>query len=315
MPRALIEGIAAAAVIYVVGGFVEAGLIALIHPTTVELTWISDAVVAGAFGVAVYLWRHLQATRFFLSEYERRSLLLQTQLALAADLQRRLLPDMPPPTDRAVWAASLVPAGDVGGDFYDVLEISPGDWMALVADVSGKGIAAAMALALVRSIFRSLARADLGPADLVTRLSAALYQEWRGAPYITCVVASVDSAAGTISYASAGHPPALIVRSDATVRLDSSGPPAGLLPDCVYQQVRLDLRQGDACVFVTDGITEALSDDLGLALDRVAAAARQAGGAAAAVCDGVMTLAATGPGPSGVDQWEDDRTVLVLSIR
>jgi serine phosphatase RsbU (regulator of sigma subunit) len=312
--RPLIEAVAAAVVIYLIAGLIETGLIAVIRPTAMELTWISDMVVAAGFGVAVYLWRHLQATRSELKEFERQSVVLQTQLALAADLQRRLLPEMPAATTHTSWAASLTPAGHIGGDFYDVLEVSPTKWMVLVADVSGKGIAAAMALALVRSTFRSLAREGLAPSAVITRLSDALYQEWHGEPYLTCVVSAVDDAARTIVCANAGHPPALIIRADTETQMTNGGPPAGLLPGCEYQDDRHQLQRGDVCVLVTDGITESLDDNVTTALRRVAGAVRGSDGTVADICRQVMTLAASGPGPSNIDEWDDDRTVFAIAV-
>ena len=88
--RALIEGGISALIMYVVAGASEEALIRIVRPTEGELTWISDVVIAAAFGVAVYLWRDLRATRLELSERERDELVLQTQLSLAATMQRRL---------------------------------------------------------------------------------------------------------------------------------------------------------------------------------------------------------------------------------
>ena len=145
--RALVEGVTAALIVYVIAGGSEEALIRILRPTEGELTWISDVVTAAAFGVAVYLWRYLRATRLELSERERDELVLQTQLTLAASMQRRLLPAAPPPDHGFEWAAVQIPAGRIGGDFYDFVEQSPGVWMVLTADVSGKGVPAAMALA------------------------------------------------------------------------------------------------------------------------------------------------------------------------
>ena len=160
-------------------------LINVLRPTEVELTWVSDLVLSSALGIAVYLWRHLRATRLALTERERAALVIQTQLSLAESMQRRLLPIVPPPADGFEWAAALTPAGRIGGDFYDFVQPSPGTWIVLVADVSGKGIPAAMALTLLRSTFRTLAREGAAPAELARRLAAALYDEWLGTPYVT----------------------------------------------------------------------------------------------------------------------------------
>lgn len=313
--RVAVESVALALLVYVIAGAVEGTLVRTIRPTTGELTWISDVVLSSGLGVAVFLWRHLQATRRELSERERRSIVLDTQLSMAADMQRRLLPQLPVASDTTEWAAALVPAGQVGGDFYDEIEVAPGVWMIIVADVSGKGIAAAMALALVRATFRALAREEPEPSALVTRLSAVLYGEWRGTPYLTCIVGRLDGPAGTLAYVNAGHPPGLIVRGGAVIRLADGGPPVGLISGSAYAAATVALVAGDACVFVSDGITEALADDLAESLSRVAAAVRAAEGTATAICQSVMTLVRSGPGPGGTTGWDDDRTVFVVTIR
>ena len=164
--RVLAESVAAAFCGYVVAAIVEGAFIRAVRPSEWELAWLSDVVLAVAFGVAVYLWRHLLTTRHDLAERERAELVLQTQLSLAADIQQRLLPTVPPANDGFELAASLRSAGEIGGDFYDFVETAPGVWLILVADVSGKGIPAAMALGSLRLAFRAFARRGGDPADV-----------------------------------------------------------------------------------------------------------------------------------------------------
>ena len=310
--RAVMEGSLAALAVYVFAGGGEAALISVLHPTELELTWVSDVVLAVAFGIAVYLWRSLRATRHELTTLERAELVLETQFSLAEDMQRRLLPAVPSPRDGIEWAATLIPAGRIGGDFYDFVERSPGVWLTLVADVSGKGVPAAMALGVLRSTFRRLSRDPLDPSALVTVMSTALYSEWEGAPYVTCLVAEIDTRARRITYANCGHPPGMLVRSNEEILLSAGGPPIGLLPTAAFEQDVVALRSGDVCLFVTDGITEALEASPEPALAVATMSARTERASAANICQAVMTRALAGLGPAGVDDWEDDRTVLVI---
>jgi sigma-B regulation protein RsbU (phosphoserine phosphatase) len=163
---------------YIVASILEATLIRWVRPTDWELASVSDGVHAVALGIAVYLWRHLRTTRRKLEENERAELALQTQLSIAADIQRRLLPALPPTDNGFEWAANLRSAGKIGGDFYDFVEIAPRVWIALVADVSGKGIPAAMVLGSLRAAFRALLRQSSDPARIVALLSAVLHEEW-----------------------------------------------------------------------------------------------------------------------------------------
>jgi serine phosphatase RsbU (regulator of sigma subunit) len=312
--RALIEGVTSALIAYVVAGASEEALIRMLRPTEGELTWISDVVTAAAFGVAVYLWRHLRATRLELSERERTELVLQTQLTLAASMQRRLLPAAPAPADGFEWAAVQIPAGRIGGDFYDFVEQSPGAWMVLIADVSGKGVPAAMALGLLRSTFRTLARDIVSPAQLVGRLSSALFEEWSGEPYLTCIVARVDTRERMLTSTNAGHPAGIVRRDSRSQLLGSGGPPAGLIPGVAYEEDVVALRDGDRCIFVTDGVTEALDTGSEPSISIVASTASGRFPSARAMCDAIMNRSMLGGGPSGVEAWSDDRTVLAFMV-
>ena len=121
-----------------------------------------------------------------------------------------------------------------------------------------------------------------------------------------------------MTYTNAGHPPGLLVRGGSARDMREGGPPLGLLPSARYSEDCIALKSGDVCVFMTDGITEAL-DDVSVSVHAVRAATRAHGArphthVAARVCDTIMATAADGPGPAGVDDWADDRTVTVLAL-
>jgi serine phosphatase RsbU (regulator of sigma subunit) len=312
-PRALALAGMVAIAFYAVAGIAEATLIRVLRPSELELDWISDVVLSSALGVAVYLWLHLRATRLALTEHERAQVIVQSQLSMAEAMQRRLLPPIPNPTDGFEWAALLTPAGKIGGDFYDFVEPVPGLRLTLVADISGKGISAAMALTLLRFTFRNLARDTWSPADLTTRMSSALYQEWQGSPYVTCVIARIDLARRTLTYTNAGHPPGMLVRDGTNRELAEGGPPLGLLPCASYGEEQLDLVEGDIYTFMTDGITEAFDDSLPPWRTVIVDAMREAR-SAQVVCSAIMSRAREGHGPDGVDGWTDDQTVVVMAV-
>jgi len=180
--------------------------------------------------------------------------------------------------------------------------------------VSGKGISASMALSLLRSTFRRLARDTHNPAELASRMSAALYDEWHGLPYVTGIVARLDSRERRLTYANAGHPPGLLVRGDGERALGQGGPPFGLLENARYVEESLALENGDVCAFVTDGITEAFDGDVPPWRTIARDAVRVRPLSAEAVCDSIVTSAQAHHGPNGVDDWTDDRTVVVLVV-
>lgn len=311
--RVLVESIVAAVCAYILSAAFEALLIRSIGPTEWELAWVSDVALAGAFGTAVYLWRHLLTTRRELEARERARLVVDTQLSIAADIQRQLLPPLPPNEYGFEWAAALRSSGTIGGDFYDFMPFGPTQLVVLVADVSGKGIPAAMALGSLRSAFRALARQSADPAHIVTQLSADLYDDWRGALYVTCFVATFDLRQRTITSTNAGHPPAIVRGRGGARVLRTGGPPAGLFRDTTFERESLQLQVGDACFIVTDGVTEALGDGLlQRTLNRLPR--RRSSGDAARLCQAVMTSALAGHGPNDVTDWDDDRTVVVATL-
>lgn len=313
--RAVAESVAAAVCGYIIAVILEATLIRSVRPTEWELAWVSDAALAVALGIAVYFWRHLLTTRRELEERDRAELVLQTQLSIAAEIQRRLLPAVPTTDSGFEWAATLRSAGKIGGDFYDFVEVAPGVRVVLVADVSGKGIPAAMVLGSLRSAFRTLARQNSDSARIVTQLSAVLYEEWLGTPYVTCIVGTFDLAARTLTYTNAGHPPGLVAGRDGIRHLNRGGPPAGLLAGAEFDQERLQLHVGDTCLLVTDGVTEALEGDTPLERDLEASRGRHGARSAPELCQAVMARALKGHGPLGDLYWDDDRTVVVVTVR
>jgi sigma-B regulation protein RsbU (phosphoserine phosphatase) len=296
---------------YILAAALETAIIQWLQPTEWELAWISDVALAVALGIAVYLWRDLLATRGILAQRERSQIVLQTQLSIAADIQRRLLPPLPPPTDGCEWAAALKPAGKIGGDFYDFVEAAPGKWIVLIADVSGKGIPAAMALGSLRSAFRALARQHLAPHQIISQLSRSFLEDWQGVPYLTCIVVVFDLQAHTATYSNAGHPSGMLLGHAGTQRFDRGGPPAGLIADAPFVPDVVTLSPGDVCLLVSDGVTEALD---GIPLEERVRAASADGASAAKICDRLMSQAVRGRGPAGDADWDDDRTVIVMKL-
>ena len=197
---------------------------------------------------------------------------------------------------------------------FDFIDPTPGIRLTLIADISGKGISAAMALTLLRFTFRHLARETQSPADLASRMSLALFDEWHGSPYVTCVIARVDLATRTLTYVNAGHPPGVLASNDGDRELAEGGPPLGLLPCARYVEEQLNLIGGDICTFMTDGITEAFDDGLRSWGEVVLTGAGEGQRSAWAVCNDVMSRSQEAHGPNGVEGWTEHRTVVVIRV-
>jgi predicted permease len=189
---------------------------------------------------------------------------VRRDLALAAEVQRRLLPPRPPACATVTLAAFTLPARTVGGDYYDFLELG-GDRTAIaVADVAGKGIAAALLMSVVQASLRVIAAdGDIASADLATRLNRFLYQSTAANHYATFFYAELDGGRRRLRYVNAGHNPPHLVRRTETgveiVDLSAGGTVLGLFPDAAYEDAEIELRGGDLFVAFTDGVPEALN--------------------------------------------------------
>jgi len=310
-----VAAIATASITFRSARLADALVVRIVRPPRGEVLLVSDLILATAFGAVIYLWLNLRAARTRMTGLERAQIVLDTQLSLAADIQRRLLPLGQIESNGVRWAGRLEPAYRIGGDFYDVIPCDTGSLL-VVADVSGKGIPAALLQASAHSLLRTLAREIVDPAELLTRVSKEIYAENAGVSYLTCVLARVNSATRTVAYANAGHPPGLVVGSPGRRLLSRGGPPAGLFADSTYESEVLPIDPGDLGVIVSDGITEAIEEDGVPTVDVLNRTICSISGPRTPerVCAVLMETARRSEGPRGVANWQDDKTVLAFAF-
>jgi putative ABC transport system permease protein len=189
---------------------------------------------------------------------------LRRDLALAAEVQRRLLPEQPPLCEGVEFAAFTLPARSVGGDYYDFLERPGGRVGLALADVSGKGVPAALLMSALQASLRVLAaERELPGPDLARQLNRFIYRSTAAHSYATFFYAELDVTSHTLRYVNAGHnPPYLVHRDNGKVDLTEltvGGTVIGMFPEVDYQEAQVDARCGDLLVLVTDGVTEARS--------------------------------------------------------
>ncbi len=307
--------IGAGLLVLAAGAWLESVIIAAAHATDHELEWISDVVASAAVTTLTYLWLNLRATRARLLDLQRAQIALDEQLRLAAVIQRSLLPAIPRATPGYLWAARMVPAYEVGGDFYDFVTRDDGAVLFILGDVSGKGIPAALLQSSLKTLFRVHATASVAPEVIAARMSDGLREETGGVPYATAIVACLDRSPRRISYVNAGHPAGIVLRGVGRFALESGGPPLGLLPDPRYERGSVDLLPHDLGVFVTDGITEALDGapvSFRAALEDPAVSRSMA---PEEICDRLLRMAGKGHGPPGAGTWHDDRTAFAFRVR
>jgi sigma-B regulation protein RsbU (phosphoserine phosphatase) len=184
---------------------------------------------------------------------------IERELELAATIQREILPRSLPTVEGVELAAANVPARHIGGDYYDVFPLSRGRVAFLVADVSGKGVPAALLVSTVHAAVHL--QIDEAPtiADLVSRIDRHLRRFAATRKFLTLFFGLLEPDSGTLTYVSAGHNPALLVRrSGLTEQLESTGVPVGMLPNSKWREETRTMDVGDLLCVYSDGITEAV---------------------------------------------------------
>lgn len=287
------------------------------------LTQATTALAKGEFEAEMLDDLRNQATRFshFAETFTRMATeiaekrIVGQEMRAAAEIQRSFLPGaiVPGAGDaRYEIAAQMLPAKEVGGDFYDYFMIDDDTLGFAVGDVSGKGIPAAMFMAVSRTVMKTIAL-DGAPAQAVlARSNDRLAEDNREGMFVTVAFGRLDLTSGRVDLSLGAHEEVYVLRADGTLdKLDPMGPALGLFPGADFAARAVTLRPGDSIVFATDGATEAFNaarDMLGNAAFEAMIRA-EAGQAPAqivpALMDGVAGFA------DGYPQ-SDDLTCLVL---
>ncbi len=186
---------------------------------------------------------------------------MQEELKLGREIQSRLLPQPPIDIRDTELAALSVPCYEVGGDYYDFIELPDGDLGLAIGDVSGKGVSAALIMSSVQAALRVAAPIEEDLARLVQRLNALIYRSARGRKYATFFFGRYSPATGLLRYVNAGHNPPFVAVDGKLEELPSTGKPIGILPDSVYHERAAEIPPGATLFLYTDGLNEAADPD------------------------------------------------------
>ena len=237
---------------------------------------------------------------------------LEREIELAADIQRRLLPRTFPAVEGFELAGWSRPARHVGGDFYDLMRTNEGRIGAVLADVSGKGLPAALMVSTIHSALRLLSeQEEIGP-ELVRLLNRHISASTAPNKFITLLLAELDPSSSEVRYVNAGHNPGLVIRYDGSVEeMGSGGLPLGLFRETSYEGGRLRLEPGDLLCIYSDGLTECESpSDEEFGVSRLIDLLRSSGDRQLSevirTVDGAVTEFAR-----GLDQGDDQTLVLL----
>jgi sigma-B regulation protein RsbU (phosphoserine phosphatase) len=222
-------------------------------------------VLANGTGMLIFAYIisnliHERETRSERDRYQRELERKKAELEVAAEIQRSFLPERIPTRPGVELAATTIPAMEVGGDFYDFIPGPDGKLGLVVADVAGKGVPAALFMALSRTIVRANAAHHLEEKAVLHDANAMIAADASSGMFVTLFYGILDGSR-TLSYANAGHLPPLLLRSGEVEcsALQVTGIAMGAVDDAEYGQQETALSSGDILVIYTDGVTEAIN--------------------------------------------------------
>jgi phosphoserine phosphatase RsbU/P len=171
------------------------------------------------------------------------------------------LPESAPKVEGAEMAAVNVPALEVGGDFYDFIPVGLNKWGLVIADVSGKGVPAALFMALSRTLVRAYAVGNPTVSEAILRTNNLIADDARNSMFVTLFYGVLDTKNRTLTYVSAGHNPPLMLQGHGgdTIMLKAKGVALGIMPDIELEEKEIHLEKGDMVTLYTDGVTEAIN--------------------------------------------------------
>ncbi|MFY9559780.1 MAG: GAF domain-containing SpoIIE family protein phosphatase [Terriglobales bacterium] len=238
---------------------VEGDLIGVFTASHCELDAFSEAQLRLLQGLCSHVAVAVQNARRFHDEREQRELMTR-EANEARSIQQALLPRSSPLIPGFRVSGLSIPAGAIGGDWYDFIPLSDGRWGLVLADVSGKGTAAALLMSATRGMLRSLAQTGSGPGEVLTRLNNMMVEDFPCGRFVTMAYAEFDPSTRKLRLASAGHLPPLLVEPDSHRWIATQdGLPLGIATS-KFSETEVTLGPHTRLAIYSDGITEAALD-------------------------------------------------------
>lgn len=247
---------------YLVGFLLAAILLLLLGHDLIRgpvlVSWglsFAGTTTAGVVALIIYRFKlQLEASR---DELRRK----EAELNFALKVQQALFPRQLPAAGGMEFSAVCIPASGVSGDYYDVFELSDGRVVMAIADISGKGISAAILMANVQALLRVVAGTCSSPGAVCSKLNSHLHQVTHADWFATLFYAEWYPGERCLRYCNAGHHTPFLSRDSSNRPLNRGGIPLGILPDYDFETGEVALQPGDLVVLYSDGITEAGARD------------------------------------------------------
>ena len=208
--------------------------------------------------MAADLKEHIENLRKTTAEKER----IEKELEIAKEIQQSFLPEKSPELPGLDLEGFNLPAAEVGGDFFDFIPLTDDQWGLVIADVSGKGVPAALFMALSRTLVRASTTHHQDPAESIREANQNIFLDAKTSMFVTLFYAVLDANRKVLSYINAGHNPPMLFSSgsSAVTLLEARGIALGVIDTIDLESVTVPLNPGDVVVLYTDGVTEATND-------------------------------------------------------
>ncbi len=203
---------------------------------------------------------------------------IERELQIAHDIQKGFLPIKAPEIEGYKMAGVNLPAREVGGDFYDFIELGDGKIGIVIADVSGKGVPAALFMAISKTLLRTNAKRILDPVEALKEVNSIILDESDSGMFVTLFYAILDQTEHTLTFINAGHNPPILMKKDnlEIALLKAKGIPIGVLDDLDLESKTIGLEENELVFLYTDGVTEAINEkDEEFGTDRLEAIIRR----------------------------------------
>lgn len=226
--------------------------------TNDELEQLADSFNKMADDLKIYI-KNLKETT---TEKER----MESELRIAHDIQMGIIPKkFPPFPDRKEFSiyATLIPAREVGGDFYDFFFIDEQHLCFVIGDISGKGVPAALFMAMTKTLIKTIAMEVSNPEEILDKVNREISLDSSVNMFVTVFCGILNTDTGEVYYVNGGHNPPLVIRRGSSLELltGSTGTIVGFFEDVHYKTGRMDLNPGDTIYLYTDGVTEAVNKE------------------------------------------------------
>jgi len=206
---------------------------------------------------AIHMRREIQAREQRLKQEAHARERIEQELHVARRIQQASLPEAVPALEGWEISTRYRPAREVGGDFFDFLELEDGRLGLVVGDATGKGVPAALVMSTTCGMLRAVAQSSESPGEVLDSVNEALSARIPPSMFVTCFYAVLDPKSGILTYANAGHDMPYVRRGGDAEELRARGMPLGLMPGMYYEEKKTILGAGEAAFFYSDGLVEA----------------------------------------------------------